>query len=149
MKQLFYKKDEVNLEDLMFLTPAMLYLHTQFVLYCNTEFGISPTITSVRDKVEGRVSDSHAHGRAVDYSSKLFSEAEREKVLKHFNKKYKSIAALSYSDGKPRALIYHRGPNGVPHFHLQTRWIDYPELKDIINKLENKKTTKFLACLRK
>ncbi len=146
---MFSKKDEVNLEDLMGITPALLYLHTAFVLYCGHN-DLPVTITSIMDKVEGRVSDAHHHGRAIDYSSRGWTSDDVEGAVKHFNKKYAKLAAVSYTDNKPRALIHHRDPNtGALHFHLQVRWMDYPELIKLTKVIENYKSTKLLACLRK
>ena len=122
---LFSKKEEVNLEDIMELHPNCLGLLYAFIMYCNFK-GLPCKITSIKDEAAGRVSRSHAQGRAVDISARGFSTDDIDDALIHFNKNYENIAAISAKDLKPRALVYHQaklpdGSLGVAHFHLQVK----------------------------
>ena len=114
-------KEGVNIEDLKMVHPNLLILIGAFSLYGHQN-NLPVKITSIMDDAAGRVSRSHIEGRAADFSVKGWSKLHINRVCYHINKKYKSIAAISSSDLKPRACIFHTvsGPSGF-HCHLQIK----------------------------
>jgi hypothetical protein len=115
-------KDELRLEDLLSVHPNLLILLGAFSLYANQNGKLPVTITSIRDHAKGRTSTSHRTGRAIDISSRSWPNDKIKGVCDMLNKKYKDIAAISKSDNKPRACVYHKVKDGVLHFHLQVRY---------------------------
>jgi len=114
---IFECKNDIDLEDLKELTPAAFILFTHAVLFCQ-EHRLALKITSLksdRKKVKA-VSTTHEEGRAFDISIKGWSEMLVHKFIFETNKYYVDIAAISYSDGIPRAAVYHDN-----HIHLQVR----------------------------
>lgn len=67
-----------------------------------------------------RVSKSHEEGRACDLRVWHLPKPFINKVIEHFNEKYKSISAISSTTGRPTLIVYHDNGNGI-HFHVQIR----------------------------
>lgn len=131
MKNTFELKEGVKLEDIQMLHPNCIVLLGAFTLYC-MENKLPCVVTSIHsDAAKGRVSTSHAEGRAFDARSKEWSWFHIERFMFHMNEKYKNIAAISARDGKPRAVVHHRASwfdydkqkwrYGAYHFHLQCK----------------------------
>jgi len=72
------------------------------------------------DEVTGRVSSTHAEGRAIDGRSVGWSDLHIKKFTALANDKFKDIAAISSADGTPRAVVWHDIGLGS-HFHFQCR----------------------------
>lgn len=91
-------------------------------------YGIEPTVTRVKGKIEGD-SGVHAAGRAVDFRDQtfdadgdahfVFTQAQREAILKRMNERYKR------PDGKP-TLLWHSFKGAPSHWHLQlfVGWVE-------------------------
>jgi len=115
----FELKDGVDLGDLMLIHPNLMQLFSAFLLYCG-EFKLPCVVTSVVEHLDVRVSMTHDDGRAIDISVKGWDDFHIHRIQYHLNKKFADIAAISYSDGLPRAIVYHDVGLGK-HFHLQVK----------------------------
>lgn len=125
MKTLFELKKDCCIEDLQLIHPCLLILLTRTILFCG-EHNLPLKLTSIisnRDNIKTS-SRTHQTGRAFDMSvrSKMWSGLMIHKFLFEINK-YIEIAAISASDGKPRAAIYHNSGYGN-HIHVQCRDTD-------------------------
>ncbi len=116
----FTIKHDVNIEDLTEMTPYALILLGATVAYCYNH-KLECNITSLKEEVTGRVSSSHRDGRAFDLSTKQWKLKDIEKLCNYTNGKYKTISAISASDLKPRACVYHKIEGSAYHLHLQVR----------------------------
>ena len=113
--------DDIDLEDLKMLQPALWILMTQTMLYCkehNLPFKVTSLISD-RKNVESK-STTHETGRAFDLSAKGWTETHIYRFQYLMNIWFKDIAAISSVDKKPRAVVYHDSGHGY-HFHLQVR----------------------------
>jgi len=117
---IFNAKNEVDLNDFKEMSPALLILFTHTVLYCH-EYGIPLSITSIKSDRDGieSASTTHEEGRAIDISVKGWSTLHIERFVYLTNLHYADIAAISASDYKPRAAVYHEGT--AYHIHLQVK----------------------------
>lgn len=111
-------KPGVDPIDFFGCSPNLILLLGHFALFCRVN-KLACTITSITDNQPGRVTEVHAQGRAFDASVKGFTTDEIDWLLSTFNEKHKYIAAISKSDGKRRAVIYHRVEGGAHHLHFQ------------------------------
>lgn len=114
-------KPEVKVDDFDIVKPNLRILCYEFVEYCNSR-DLPILLTSlVRPMIPGvSKSDSHAQGRAADFSAKGFTIDDCLLLEKYFNENYEKIGAISASDGKARACVFHDVGLGA-HFHLQCR----------------------------
>ena len=119
--KLFECKDDVDLEDLKDLQPAMWVLFTSALLYCK-EHNILLVITSINSdrKNINSVSTTHEEGRAVDISTNGWPDLHINRLCYRLNRDHGDIAAISAKDLIPRAAIYHNSGYGA-HIHLQVR----------------------------
>jgi hypothetical protein len=89
--------------------------------YCDLhgmEFMLTETRTTPEeDKALGRVSTSHAEGRAVDIRTKDWPEAFRTRFIETFTIRFGGMGAYS-KDGKRNFLVYHDSGHGA-HIHAQ------------------------------
>jgi len=121
MKKRWNVKPEVDIMDVTMIHENLMILLTAFIMWCH-QHGKPAVVTSmISDKVYGRVSRTHAEGRAFDISVKGWSPKEIEKFVNYFNRTFKEIAAISKSDLKPRAAVYHQVEGNAPHIHLQVK----------------------------
>ena len=121
MKPLSFKED-VEARDLEMVHPALWILLLRTILYC-AEFQIPCRVTSLisdRKNVKS-TSRTHEEGRAFDISIDSWSEFHVHRFLFLMNSDYRDIAAISASDGNPRAAVYHNYQNQGKHIHLQVR----------------------------
>lgn len=110
-------KDDVNSKDLEQLKPATWILLSVVVLYCE-RWDLPLKITSLisdRENVKA-VSTTHETGRAFDISVKGWTEKHIHRFCYFVNLNYTEIAAISSSDGKKRAAVFHNN-----HIHLQVK----------------------------
>ena len=121
MRQLFDIKDDVSINDLMFISPHVFAMLSTVALYC-TEFNLPLTITSLKEEVKGRVSNTHRDGRAMDISVKGWPDLHIYRLKRILNRDFKEVAAISASDNKPRAAIVHAIEGNALHFHLQSKF---------------------------
>lgn len=120
MRTYFSCKNGVNIEDFYAVNPYLFKIFTSFLIYC-TENRLPCVITSIREEARGRVTNTHASGRAFDASSRGWSELHIHRLIKKINEEYKSIGAISKSDGESRAVVYHMVEGNAFHFHFQVR----------------------------
>jgi hypothetical protein len=75
----------------------------------------------IRPKIQGvSKSDTHAQGRAFDLSVKGWSADQCLEFEQYINDNFaENLGAISASDGRPRACLFHVGT--APHQHIQTR----------------------------
>lgn len=110
-------KRGVNPKDLEKLQPAAWILLLRTILYCE-EHGLQCRITSLisdRGKVKAK-SRSHEEGRAFDIGIRGWSEFHINRFAYIMNRDYEKIAAISFSDLKPRAVVPKKD-----HLHIQVR----------------------------
>lgn len=115
------KKDDINTNDFLELHPNLLRVYASFIEYAK-EFELPAKITSIKSD-RGNIqtaSMTHESGRAIDLSSQGWSEFHIQRIQYHLNNLHEQIAAISFSDKKARAVIYHDAGYGS-HFHLQVR----------------------------
>lgn len=117
--QNFSLKDGVNIDDILRVDPRLLELLSYFVAY-SMKYNLPCVLTSIMDDAPGRVSRTHAEGRAFDASVKGWTEQHIYRFVYKTNQKFEHIGAISASDGKSRALVYHDAGTGN-HFHFQVR----------------------------
>ena len=114
---LFEIKEDIHLEDLQKLQPAMWVVLTSVIMYCK-KHNLPCRITSIisdRDNVNA-VSKTHDTGRAVDISIRGWRDIDCHRLCHKLQQDFSDIAAISYSDRRPRlALLKH------DHIHLQVR----------------------------
>jgi hypothetical protein len=110
-------KEGIDAKEIELLTPLAWALFQIFVLEA-TISGEQITVTSIREVVAGRVSDTHKEGRAVDIS--VIGWKDPKGFCNDFNKKYERLGAMSKSTGKRTPCVYHSisGDSGW-HIHLQ------------------------------
>lgn len=119
--KLFEVKDDIILEDLQDLQPAMWVLLTAAIMYCK-ENNLTCRITSIindRKHLKNVRSSSHSEGRAIDLGvrdSDGWNDVHIQRLCFRLNEAYKDIAAISASDHVPRAAIAKSN-----HIHLQVR----------------------------
>lgn len=114
-------KYDVKPGDLMFLTHNCNLLFVETLNYCqkNSLPVVVTSLISDRVNVEA-VSRTHEEGRAFDLSTQDWSKNQIIDFCDYLNKNYKNVAAISASDLKPRAAIYHDSGYGH-HIHVQVR----------------------------
>lgn len=112
-------KDDVDPGEYEMLSMTLYPLIGFYLSFCY-EHDLDCKITSLVNDYKGkRVSRSHAEMRAADLSVMSWSEFMIEKFVFEGNKKFKSVAAVSKRDGKPRAFVYHNGSGW--HIHAQVK----------------------------
>ena len=118
---IFETSKNVNLEDFKMVHPALLVLHTATVLYCN-EYNLPCEVTSIMSDRDGlnESTQTHVEGRAFDLSVKGWTDTHIHRFVYLMNRDYADIAAISQSDLKPRAVVYHDVGHGE-HLHFQVR----------------------------
>ena len=108
--------------ELVLIHPVLLYIFADINLYASENNYPTIEITRVVDeKIEGvSVSTTHEEGRAIDISVKGFTRQQIDHLVELFNNKYaEDYGAISYSDGKPRLMVFHKGTGW--HIHIQIR----------------------------
>lgn len=120
MNKNFTCKEGVDIEDFQYMSPYLMSMFSYFLGYC-LQHNLPCVITSIKDEAKGRVSKTHEQGRAFDASVRGWSEFHIQRVIHLMNNKFKHIAAISASDGQPRAIVYHKVKGNAWHFHAQVR----------------------------
>ena len=119
MQHSFRCKDEVDINNLMSISPYLLEIFASFTLWSHQR-GLPVVVTSIIDDSVKRVSSTHKTGRAIDISARGWDKVSIKEAVEHFNFIYKRYGAVSYSDGQARAIVFHNSGYG-DHFHLQVR----------------------------
>jgi len=101
--------------------PCLWFLWAAYVNY-GAQNNLPTRMTSFindRENVKS-VSNSHIDGRAFDGAIQGWSKFHANRFVFHINEKFKDIAAISQTTGKPIAAVYgdekHRD-----HIHFQVR----------------------------
>lgn len=118
---MFKYKEDINPKDLEMLQPALWILLTRSMLYC-AEHKLPFIVTSLisdRENVQSK-SRTHEQGRAADISTVGWTETHIHRFQYLMNRWYSDIAAISFSEKKPIAALYHDAGYGS-HMHLQVR----------------------------
>ncbi len=118
---MFRYKEDIDPKDLEMIQPALWILLTRTMLYC-AEYKLPFVVTSIisdRKNINSK-SRTHEEGRAIDISSKGWTESHIYRFQYHMNTWYSDIAAISAKDNEPRAVVHHDSGYGE-HFHLQVR----------------------------
>ena len=113
-------KEGLESEDMGLLHANLYMLLGFYTAFCKIENLPCKVTSLISDHVEGRVSITHRDKRAFDASVKGWPEETIEFYVEQVNELYKDIAAISYSDKKPRAVIYHDVGLGS-HLHHQVK----------------------------
>ena len=117
---LFKIKEDIDLNDLQKLQPAIWIIFTGALLYCKRH-NLTCRITSIisdRGQVNAK-SKTHEQGRAIDLGIRKedgWSDLHVSRLAHTLCQDYEDIAALSHSDLSPRACIIK-----PDHLHLQCR----------------------------
>lgn len=102
------------------LHPLVIVIAAEMYNWCYKQdipFVVTSTVTTLKeDKKLNRVSSTHRTCRAFDLRSWVFTDEQRELFIKHFNRKFKNVAAVT-RDGTPQLVVYHNGT--APHLHIQ------------------------------
>jgi len=115
-------KLEVNPSDLMAVDLCLLIVFLSFCSYAH-ENNLPIVITSITDGANGRKSQTHPDGRAIDISTKSdkWTDFHIERIKYKLNELYGSIyGTMPNIKIKPRVCIHHDTGSGA-HFHLQVR----------------------------
>jgi len=119
---LFETGDDIILGDIQEMESALLILYTATILYCK-EYKLPCKFTSFKsDRVGVRAkTKTHSEGRAFDLSVKGWGDVQIHRFVFMMNNDYRDIAAVSASDGNPRAAVYHEYNGQGSHIHLQVK----------------------------
>lgn len=142
--------DVHDMVGMTFLHPILQIMHAQIILYCyinNLPYDITRTLGKGIPGVS--VSKTHAQGRAFDFSVRGWKQEDIDKLVADFNERFSLFGAISYSDKKPRLMVYHNGTGW--HIHVQIR-SDIPkmtanQLQDLLRRAQwigNKNSSKSL-----
>ena len=117
---LFETKEDIVLDDLKELQPAIWIIFTGALLYCKRN-NLTCRITSIisdRQRVEKQTS-VHPSGRGIDIGIRKedgWTDLHVHRLAYQLCRDYKDIGAVSASDLKPRAAV-----TKSDHIHLQCR----------------------------
>ena len=135
MNSLFEIKEDVVLEDIQKLHPAIWIIFTAALLYCKRN-NLTCRITSLindRGSLGRKVrSRTHGDGRAIDLGIRAedgWTDTHVQRLCHKLNTDYSDIAAISASDYQPRSAI----PK-PDHIHLQCRNVSMEELNKFIKE---------------
>jgi len=113
-------KKNTMLFDLLYI-PTVLHIMMLDFAQKALEIGCPPIVITriIDEEIEGvSTSTTHSEKRACDIRSWGHTDEQTKILCDYMNEKYKNIAAISASDLKPRACVYHDASLG-PHYHLQ------------------------------
>ena len=119
MKKYFeIKEPDVSWEEIANLEPAMLFLLGYVAEYADQN-NLKVVLTSITEKVDGRVSSTHSDGRGLDFSLIGWNDLHIERLTHKINSTYKKWGT-SRTGENPKVLIVHDVGKGN-HGHLQCR----------------------------
>lgn len=122
MNKRFTLKDDCKMEDFQMLSPKVLVLFSTLLRFADNR-NLPVVVTSMisdRENVK-KSTKTHEEGRAIDVSTKGWREKDIEDIQKIMLLEHHRIAAISYSDLKPKPCVYHNYENQGDHLHLQVR----------------------------
>lgn len=110
-------KDDVDPEDLKKMSYGILIILLEFAIWCK-KHSIPCVISSLMGDAPGRVSRTHADGRAFDASIRGMTTDHIDDILIEFNRKYAATHGTDPTGKNPRVVICH---GKVQHLHFQVR----------------------------
>ena len=116
----FTCKDDVKLEDVMLFDPKLWIVFGHFLNFADGR-DLPVVVTSLmtdRENVQA-VSKTHEEGRALDVSTRDWSDEDIEHCIAYMKNVAGHYGAISYSDNERRVIVYHNYMNQGDHFHLQ------------------------------
>lgn len=119
------KKPIVDSGDFLELNPWLMVVFGEFCAYARYH-GLPVVVTSIKDEAEGRKSETHEDGRAIDISSIGWSDFHIQRLSYHLNVKYSELIGTAPRGKDPIVCLHHDSGSGY-HFHLQVRdfkWIN-------------------------
>ena len=120
MRVFEYGKPEVQ-ERIMFLSPAIMLILADLILYCEQNqlpCVISDAVTDLtEDQALNRVSSTHREGRAFDLSLKGWTRDQWNDCRRIMASKYRHLAAVD-AQGEPNLIVVHDAGTGN-HMHFQ------------------------------
>jgi hypothetical protein len=117
----FTCKNTVDIEDLVGISPFLGIVFYTFCAY-STQYNLPIQVTSIIDAAPGRISTTHAEGRAIDISCRNWDEFHKNRVRFHLNTLFGMLYGTCRVDSPrvPRVCLIHDAGTGE-HFHLQVR----------------------------
>lgn len=115
-------KEDVEINDFLYLTPTMWVMWAGFVKYCSMK-DLPIKVTSIfsdRKNVQSK-SRTHEEFRAIDVSVDKWRMEDIQQCVAYMNSKFRFEAAISSSDFEPRAVVYHNYRGQGDHLHIQVR----------------------------
>lgn len=122
MKKTFTYKNDVTLEDFVFLSPTLMLMFTTVLEFADVH-NLPVHITSIiSDRTRTRAkTKTHQTGRAIDFSCKNWSINDINRLKELLLYKHSEIAAISAKTLKPTPLVFHNYLGQGSHCHLQSR----------------------------
>jgi hypothetical protein len=122
MDSTFTLKDDCSYEDLQYLQPTLWLLITSVIQFAEKRNlpVVFTSIISDRGFIKS-VSTTHEDGRAIDVSTKGWSDKNIEDCILSMEYLHGDIAAISSKDLEPRPVVYHNYNGQGDHLHLQVR----------------------------
>jgi len=106
-----------------YLHPLVRMIAAEVEHHClvnKMPFIITSTVSTIdEDRRLMRESTTHLEGRAFDLSTLGMTKRFVDSLVKIFNTKYESIAAIG-KDGEPKLAYFHNNGNG-DHIHFQIK----------------------------
>lgn len=115
----FNIKEDNNIEEFMDLSPLMFIVFGHFLLFAQQR-NLPVTVTNITNKFDVSISNTHPEGRAIDISTRGWTEQEITSCLFYLDSKVGHLGAYSSRSGKQHVAIHHDSGLG-PHFHLQVK----------------------------
>ena len=130
---LFEIKEDIYLEDLQKLQPAIWIIFTGALLYCHRN-NLPCRITSIisdrtSDEIKKKQTSVHPDGRGIDIgiSGRGWTNTHIHRLAHQLCSDYGDLGAISSSDGVARACVVKKD-----HLHLQCR--RHVDISKFINK---------------
>lgn len=123
----FELKDGIEAGDMLFLSPKLYVVWGYLLMFANSR-GLPVVVTNFINKFAVSTSETHPDGRAIDVSTKKWTEKDIEDLSNFLEIKVGEFGAISRKTGKPRVIYYHEaideetGRSYGPHLHLQVSW---------------------------
>lgn len=111
----FTIKDEVCLDNLMQINPVLGLIFFYFVGYAVNN-NLPVKVTSIIDNFP-RSSRTHREGRAIDISSRGWTDFHINRIVYRINSMYRDFGTAPPNKVK-QAIIHHNAGHG-DHFHIQ------------------------------
>lgn len=115
--KILIKQPDVSADELLAIDWKLLVVLGYFKKFCVME-NLTCKITSISEKVQGRISRTHEEFRAFDASVGNWTDGDIIKCVDYMQKQVGSLGAYSLTDKQQRVVVYHDVGLGS-HFHFQ------------------------------